>query len=441
MFAMRGTQAQLSSLIQSLTHRLEGYLDLPSWCGPVLATLAGLLVLLLGAVAVYYAARLVLVRGGGALARRTPTQWDNRILARRVYHHLSHLAPGALMLYMASHALPPTSEGLVHALRVLASLYMVFVSLRAINAFLNAAHDIYLMQPTAQERTIKPYVQVAQIVVYMLGGILMVSIALGKNPLNVFLGLGAMAAVLLLVFKDAILGLVASIQASVNHLVKPGDWIVVPSRSADGTVLEITLTTVKVQNWDRTIVTFPTYALISESVTNWKGMSESNGRRIRMSMAVDMRSVHTCTREELAYFRRIALLQDYLSATEAVMAARNEAQGVDMSVGVNGERFTNLGVFRNYVNLYLRHHPSIDSNDTCMARLLPASSKGIPLEVYCFSLVQEWMAYEALQSELMEHLYAILPDFGLRVYQDTSGADVQRALRAALTIHAEPEKS
>jgi len=410
---------------------LASRLALGDTVATALAYIPVLLVILLASVAAYYLARLLLLYVLAFLLRRLHGELYRRIKARRVLQRISHLAPAAVIYLGVSALLPPTHTTVVGLVQVCTLVYMVIASLVAVNAAINALHDVYLTLEVARTRVIKPYVQVVQTVLYVLGSILVVSIVIHRNPVNLFLGLGAMAAVLMLIFKDAILGLVASIQASVNNLVKPGDWVVVPSRNADGTVLEITLTIVKVQNWDRTIVTFPTYALVSESLQNWKGMSESNGRRIKTPLYIDVRSVHACSPEEVARFQQVMLLADYIAEEKKVLERQNAAVEHLALPGINSVRFTNLGMFRNYANRYLKSHPLLDHGDTCMARLLPATDKGIPLEIYCFSRITEWEAYEGVQGDIVEHLLSVAPEFGLRIYQHLSGADVRPNLPGA----------
>ena len=237
--------------------------------------------------------------------------------------------------------------------------------------------------------------------------------------------MGASAAILMLVFKDTILGFVASVQVSANNMVKPGDWIEMPSRRADGTVLEISLNTVKVQNWDATISTIPTYALVSESFTNWKGMEEGGGRRIKRSIYIDMHSVKFCPPELLEQLKRVHLVKDYIEQRSNEIEEYNNAKGFDVSMPVNGRRMTNLGIFRRYVEFYIRNNPNINTNLIHMVRHLQPTERGIPVEVYCFSALKGWVDYEGVQADLFDHILSIAPYFELRVFQSPSGDDVQ----------------
>jgi len=253
---------------------------------------------------------------------------------------------------------------------------------------------------------------------------ILISILFDQKLSGLFLGLGTFAAVLMLVFKDTILGFVASIQVSMNNMVNPGDWISMPGRDADGVVLEINLNTVKVQNWDKTISTIPTYALVSESFQNWKGMEESGGRRIKRSINIDMTSVKFCSPEMIEKFNKIQLLQEYIRTKQKEINEFNEKLKVDPSVLVNGRRMTNLGTFRKYIEEYLKIHPLIHEQMTFLVRQLQPNEKGIPMEIYVFSKDQEWANYEAIQADIFDHILAVLPEFDLRVFQNPTGQDI-----------------
>jgi len=239
-----------------------------------------------------------------------------------------------------------------------------------------------------------------------------------------------MAAVLILVFKDTILGLVASIQLSANKMVNVGDWISMPKYNADGDVMDISLNTVKVQNWDKTIATIPTYALVSESFNNWKGMEESGGRRIKRSISIDMNSISFLTGDQIAKFRKYHLLKDYINTKEKEIEAFNTSLELDDDTVTNGRRMTNLGTFRKYLENYLHNHPKIHQNMTFLVRHLQPTEKGIPMEIYVFSNDQAWANYEAIQSDIFDHILAIMPEFGLRVFQNPTGDDFQKLAKS-----------
>lgn len=361
-------------------------------------------------------------------AKKTENVWDDFLVERKVFQKLSRIAPALVVMFTIEIALSDYSLSISQVIEKICVLYIVFVLVLVLTALLDAFHDIYLTTQTAQIRPIKGYVQLVKIIIFLLGAVVLISIMIGKNPLNLLVGMGASAALLMLVFKDTILGFVASVQVSANNMVKPGDWIQMPGRNADGTVIEISLNTVKVQNWDRTISTIPTYALVSESFTNWKGMQESDGRRIKRSLYIDMRSVKFCSPELIEKLKKVHYLKEYIEQRSLEIEEYNKTMHVDTSMPVNGRRMTNLGVFRKYIEFYLQNNPNINRNATQFVRQLQPTDKGIPLEVYCFSLEKSWELYETIQSDLFDHILAVVPHFELRVFQDPSGDDFQKLI-------------
>ncbi|MDD4823134.1 MAG: mechanosensitive ion channel [Bacteroidales bacterium] len=362
------------------------------------------------------------------LAKKTENLWDDFLVERKVFQKLSRIAPALVVMFTIEIALSDYSLSISHVIEKICVLYIVFAMVLVLAALLDALHDMYLTTETAQVRPIKGYVQLVKIILFLLGTVVLVSIIIGKNPLNLLVGMGASAALLMLVFKDTILGFVASVQVSANNMVKPGDWIQMPGRNADGTVIEISLNTVKVQNWDRTISTIPTYALVSESFTNWKGMQESDGRRIKRSLYIDMRSVKFCSNELIEKLKKVHYLKEYIEQRSLEIEEYNKTMQVDTSIPVNGRRMTNLGVFRKYIEFYLQNNPNINNNATQIVRQLQPTDKGIPLEIYCFSVEKSWELYEAIQSDLFDHFLAVVPHFELRVFQDPSGEDFQKLI-------------
>jgi miniconductance mechanosensitive channel len=295
-----------------------------------------------------------------------------------------------------------------------------------IDAVLNALHEIYRSLPISQGRNIKGYIQVVKIVFYFIAIILIISIFSGEAPKVLLGGLGAMAAVLILVFKDTILGFVASIQLSANKMVNVGDWISMPKYNADGDVIDIGLNTVKVQNWDKTIATIPTYALVSDSFNNWRGMEESGGRRIKRSLNIDMNSVGFLSKNQIDKFRKFNLLKDYVVQKEKEITEFNKSLNLEADEVTNGRKMTNLGTFRKYLEEYLMAHPKIHTDMTFLVRYLQPTEKGMPVEIYVFSNDQAWANYEAIQSDIFDHILAILPEFELRVFQNPTGSDFQK---------------
>ena len=289
---------------------------------------------------------------------------------------------------------------------------------------LRASNDIYLTTPYAASRSIKGYIQLVMILVYFIAIIFIVAFIFKKSPLGLLTGLTAFAAVLLLVFKDPILGLVASIQLSANNMLKPGDWIEVPKHNANGTVVDISLTTVKVQNGDKTISTIPTYSLVTDSFLNWSGMEESDGRRIKRFINIDMKSVRFCDEKMLSKFQQFRLISDYVSEKQNEIAKHNKNLGVTDDSIPNGRRQTNLGVFRKYLEVYLKDNPYINNDMTFLVRHLQPTEAGIPIEIYVFSKEKQLNDYEGIQADIFDHILAVIPEFELRVFQAPSGSDI-----------------
>ena len=303
------------------------------------------------------------------LITRTETKWDDTFLEKKVLNQLAHLGPALVIYVMAPLALKG-HEDPIRFTTAAVEVYMILVGILVINAFLNAVLDIYRTFDVAREIPIKGFVQVAKIVMYFVGGIFVVCIIMEKTPLFFLSGLGALTAILLLVFRDAILGFVAGIQLITNKMLSPGDWIEMPKYGADGDVLDVALTTVKVQNWDKTITTIPTYALISNSFKNWRGMQESGGRRIKRSVYIDVNTIKLCTEEMLGRFSKIQYISEYIERKKDEVTAYNEASHVDETSAVNGRRLSNVGTFRAYVVAYLKNHPMINQDMTFLVRQL-----------------------------------------------------------------------
>ncbi|MED5446741.1 MAG: mechanosensitive ion channel domain-containing protein, partial [Planctomycetota bacterium] len=302
--------------------------------------------------------------------------------------------------------------------------WLVVVVLRSFGALLNAAVDIYDSIDRKKANPISGFVGGLKLVLWIVGLILCIAAITGRDPSGLVAGIGALTAVLLLVFKDSILGLVASIQIFVNDLVRVGDWIEMSAYGVDGDVIAVSLTTIKVQNWDRTIATIPSYSVISESFKNWRGMQDSDGRRIKRSIGIDMNSIHFCTPEQIERFGRFALLEDYIATKQEEVTQYNQLHGIDTSEVINGRRLTNLGTFRAYLIAYLRRHSGINNDMTLMVRQLAPSAEGLPIEIYVFSLDKDWVAYEALQADVFDHLLSVVGEFDLRVFQRPTGRDM-----------------
>jgi miniconductance mechanosensitive channel len=362
------------------------------------------------------------------IIKKTKTTYDDTLLRHKVFTKISHLVPAIIIHYSIELAFPNLSQ-LVHVIQAMTYIYMILVVMLVIDSFLNALLDIYQTFEISKEIPIKGYVQVLKIVIYFITIILVLSVILGKSPIYFFTGLGAIAAILLLVFKDTILGFVASIQLTANDMVKPGDWVQMPSENADGDVMDISVTTVKVRNFDKTITTIPTYHMVSQPFKNWKGMTLAGARRMKRSINIDMKSVGLSSEEMIEKFSRIHVLKDYIKKKKEEIDKYNEEHNIDRSSRVNGRAITNIGTFRKYLELYLQNHPMIRNDLTMLVRQLPPSETGIPIEVYAFIKDPAWAAYESIQADIFDHILAVIPEFGLRAYQNPSGEDFQSLAR------------
>lgn len=344
-------------------------------------------------------------------------QWDNILLEKKVFHKLSHIVPAVIIYYFAS------AFSFQHLIEKVAITYIIIVGLSLINSVLNAIQDIYQSFEISKTQPIKGYIQVVKIIVVVLGVILVIANLIGENPLIILSGLGALSAVLLLVFRDSLLGLVAGIQLTSNDMVRVGDWIEMPKYGADGDVIDLSLNTVKVQNFDKTITTIPSYALISDSFKNWRGMQATGGRRIKRSLFIDTTSISFCSDEMLEEYRNIHYLTDYIDTRQREIEAYNTKNEINTSNQVNGRALTNIGVFRMYISNYLKNHPGIHQEMTIMVRQLAPNEYGLPIEIYAFSNDVNWAVYESIQADIFDHLFAVAPQFGLRLFQNPTGND------------------
>jgi len=391
----------------------------------------------------HFITRQIFLRLIQRVARKTKTEWDDILVKNKVFRGLAHLVPAFILYYTADFSYPlihkEISElapdvfqelsrdyywGLTGLLIKIAKLYFTAIIVFVSNSVLNSGLDIYNTTEYAHHRPIKGYIQLMKIFVFFMAGIMAISILLERDPTVLLAGLGAMAAVLLLVFRDTILGLVASIQLSANNMLKIGDWIEMRSHGADGTVVDITLNTVKVQNWDKTISTIPTYALVSESFSNWKGMEESGGRRIKRSVSIDTNTIKFCDAAMLSRFEKFDLIRAYVVEKEKELKEYNKGKNLAEEDFISGRHQTNVGIFRKYLEVYLRQHPKINQEMTFLVRQLQPLGKGLPIEIYVFCNDKAWANYEAIQSDIFDHIFAVIPEFELKVYQEPTGADI-----------------
>jgi len=370
-----------------------------------------------------FVAKSLILKSISKLITRSRFKWDDTLLHKQVLNRLAHYAP-ALVLYQLIHIPLENYQTAINIASNLILLYMIFLGIRVIDALLNAITDIYQSFDTSKEIPIKSFTQILKIVVYFIGSVLIIAIIIDKSPIYLLSGLGALTAVLLLIFKDTILGFVAGIQLMANKMIARGDWIEMQKHGADGDVLDVTLTTVKVQNWDKTITTIPTYQLISESFKNWRGMSESDGRRIKRSINIDLQSIGFLNDEQLLRLKKIELITSYLESKHNEVMQYNENNQTDTSSLVNGRNLTNIGTFRAYVAAYLKSHPMINQDMTLLVRQLAPGETGVPIEIYVFCKDKNWGNYENIQADIFDHLLAVIEEFDLRVYQKPSGIDL-----------------
>ena len=365
-----------------------------------IVAVAGILLL---AYVAHWLCRKVVVTTVKKLTSKTQNKWDDYLFNDRVLNDFCHMVPPIVITALIPFAFPSDPMTLAFVLKI-CWIYITIVVVRLICTFLTSLYTISSEHEKLKERSMKGFYQMMKLIVICVGTIIIISTLIDKDPVKILTGLGASAAILTLVFKDTIMGLVAGVQLTANDMLRPGDWITMPKYGADGSVLEVTLTTVKVQNWDKTISTIPPYALVNDSFQNWRGMRESGGRRVKRSINIDMHTVRFCTPEELETFRK----EEWMQGFEAT-----------------GKEEVNLYVFRHYLEHYLRTHPKVNQNLTLMIRQLQPTAEGMPIELYFFSDGTEWIPYERLQAEVFDHLLATVHQFGLKVFQSPTGLDLR----------------
>ncbi|MEB2869066.1 mechanosensitive ion channel family protein [Pseudomonas rhizosphaerae] len=401
---------------------------------PVLQAGVSLFLLLIAAFTLGRLARFLTLHAVKLLSRRPSLHWLTDFLHNKVFHRLAQMTP-SLVVQFSMGLIPVLSDNSKHVIGNIALGFTILFMVLALGALLNALLDIYARTEHARTRSIKGYVQLAKMILYIFGAIIIVATLIDRSPLLLLSGLGAMSAVILLVYKDTLLSFVASVQLTSNDMLRVGDWIEMPQVGADGDVVDITLHTVKIQNFDKTIVSIPTWRLMSESFKNWRGMQQSGGRRIKRALNIDASGIRFLDEQEQLRLTQVHLLSGYVSSKQAELKAWNAAQGEVAELSANQRRMTNLGTFRAYALAYLNAHPDIQPNMTCMVRQMEATAEGVPLEIYCFTRTTAWAEYERIQGDIFDYLLAVLPEFGLSVYQKPSGADLRGGL-VAVTAHS-----
>lgn len=418
---------ETNSWHEKISHIYFGDVDSLDLWGQLLVAGTMLALVVFVAIVTYFLIRKFVVRIFGKLAKMTENDWDDELMNSRVFRWLSMLLPVTIIWHAAPEIFSKPGmeqvETIGGIIRVVSEVMLVALVLLAINSVLNVGERIYSRYEVSKELPIKSFFQVIKIVLTLVGIIFIISTIVDKSPVLIFSGLGAMTAVLMLIFKDSLLGLVAGIQLSANRMVARGDWIEMPKFGADGEVLEVALTTVKVRNWDKTITTIPTYALISDSFKNWRGMSNSGVRRIKRSLNLDMNSVKFLDDALLARLKNVSLLKDYLAAKEKEIQEWNSERGVAKDDLINARGLTNIGTFRAYIAEYLKNHPNISDHETLLVRQLAPSKSGLPIEIYVFCNDNRWVQFEGIQSDIFDHFLSVLREFELSVFQSPTGAD------------------
>lgn len=419
-------------MLQSASHKLTTELPLESyhlmidWLEnyPELHTILAAVLLLTIAWVANWLVKRILVKGIYRLLRTTSISRNSDIADSHFIARLANIVP-AVILSIGVSLIPGLPEAIVTVVQNVSSAFIVLTIALAISNILTVINNAYERRPDAYLKPVKGYIQVVKIVVFAIATILVIASLIDRSPLILLSGLGAMAAVLLLIFQDTLLSLVASVQISSNDLIRVGDWIEMPQLDADGDVIDIALHTVKIQNWDKTISVIPTKRFLSDPFKNWRGMKEAGGRRIKRSVLLDQQSIHFLSADENKKLHRFNLLDQYLTDKQADIDQWNEKLEAWGKEPVNTRRITNIGCFRAYVTNYLKHHASIRQDLTLMSRQLEPTSDGLPLEIYCFTNTIQWAEYEGIASDIFDHLLAILPEFGLRVFQHPSGIDMR----------------
>jgi len=414
---------------------MEGALD---WLrqNPAAHAAGGFFVLFAVAWLSWTVTRRVVLRIVAAVIRRSPSTWDDAFLERNVFGRLTGAVP-AVVVHQGLAFLPNLPQRASSLASRLAVAWICLVVAHALSAALMAANDVYSRYPAAKDRPIKGVLQVLAVVGWMAAGILAVAALVDRSPTLLLSGLGALTAIAMLVFRDSLLSLVAGIQITTNNLIRVGDWIEMRPFDADGDVIDIALNSIQVRNWDKTITVIPAHKFLEHSFKNWRGMQESGGRRIKRSVFIDLSTIRFLTDEEVDHFGRFFLLQDYIARKKAELEEHNRTVVHDPTVVANVRRLTNVGTLRAYVTAYLRQHPGIHQDMTFLVRQLQPTPEGLPLEVYVFTNDVRWAVYEGIQADVFDHILAVAPEFGLRVFQNPSGHDFASAMRGRAPVERE----
>lgn len=390
---------------------------------PYVAIFCNLIIIVLLAYLFMYIAKWIIKNFVHSFFKKTSTKWDDIIIEFKLLNNLVQLIPVLIVKSLAPAVFVNFPQALPAVINLL-DLIIILVITRVILSVVKALEFILSSSPLFKSKPIASYFQLARIVIYIAVGILMLSTLMGKSPIYFLSAFGAMTAIVLLIFKDTILGLVASVQISANDMVRVGDWIEMPKFNADGSVVAMNLNTVKISNWDKTVTSVPTYYFITDSFKNWRGMQESGGRRIKRAIHINIRSIKFVAPEMRERFKKYYLIRDFVERRQEEIAAYNREHDIDTTALINGRRMTNIGVFRHYTQAFLNNHKNIRKDMTLMVRQLPPDDRGVPIEVYCFTSTVVWAEYEEIQSDIFDHLFAAAKHFELEIFQAPSGSDI-----------------
>jgi miniconductance mechanosensitive channel len=385
---------------------------------PLLLSLIQFLGVFLLAFVTYLIVKKLLIAGIHKIVKKSKTDLDDILLSDAILKRVAYLAP-ILVVSQFLYLVPQIEE----TLKKFTEAIILLLFLMIIGSLINAGNEIYERSKKYDRRPIKGYLQIAKIIIYILGGIAIVGLLTGQQPWAVLTGVGAFTAILILIFRDTILSFVASIHISAYDLVRVGDWIEVPKYNVDGDVLDVALHTIKVQNFDKTIIVFPTHKLLEDSFKNWRGMQLAGGRRIKRSIYIDLSSVKFCDERMLEKFKKFRLLKDYIFFKEEEIKKHNENLGVDPDTIINGRRLTNIGTFREYLKSYLKNREDINDGFTFLVRQLTPGPSGIPIEIYVFAKTTNWVKYEEIQADIFDHIFAVITEFELNIFQNPTGKD------------------
>jgi miniconductance mechanosensitive channel len=376
-----------------------------------------------------YISRNIILNIVARYAKRSNNPYDDILVEMRVFKHLAHVVP-ALVAKEGLTFVFQDYATLISPLQKLVDIYIIIAIIFFVQAVLRAIKTLLLNSEDFKDKPIGSYTQLLNIINYLVGILFIISNVTNKPLWTLLTAFGALSALIILTFRDTILGLVASIQISGNDIVRIDDWIEVPKYGADGHVVEINLTTIKVKNWDNTVTTIPTYVLINDAFKNWRGMEESEGRRMKRSVNIKISSIKFCTPEILEHFKKIDLIRDYVTQKESEINQYNAAHKINKSVLANGRNLTNVGIFREYLSNYIQKHPKVNKELIMMVRQLPPTDKGLPLEIYCFTLDKEWVDHETIAADIFDHVLATIPSFDLEIFEGPTGKDFQAAISA-----------